>query len=130
MTLNKGGKSHTGDLLVDSVGSRKGKEKNRKVQNSPPQGRVMCDAKCTRCGREPHARNSCPAKEAICYTCKKRGHYSSQCFRKLSVTDININAPNVQSQEYYDTLFLDTINSGQKNMWNVTIQVEEKDVCF
>ena len=92
MTLNEGGKSHS-DLPVDSVGSRKGKEKNRKVQNSPPQGRVTHDAKCTRCGREPHARNSCPAKEAICHTCKKRGHYSSQCFKKLSVADININAP-------------------------------------
>ena len=129
VTLNEGGKSHTGDL-VDSVGSRKGKEKNRKVQNSPPQGRVTRDVKCTRCGREPHARNSCLAKEAICHTCNKRGHYSSQCFKKLSVADININVPNEQSQECYDTLFLDIINSGQKNVWNVTIQVEGKDVCF
>ena len=100
------------------------------MQNSPPQGRVTRDTKCTYCGREPHARNSYPAKEAICHTCKKRGHYSSQCFKKLSVADININAPNEQSQEYYDTLFLDTINSGWKNIWNVTIQVEGKDVCF
>ena len=27
-------------------------------------------------------------------------------------------------------MFLDTIDTGQKTMWNVTIQVEGNDVCF
>ena len=129
VALNEGVKLHS-DLLVDSVGSRKGKQTHRKVRNPPAQGKVTNNTKCTRCGKEPHARNSCPAIEAICHTCKKRGHYSSQCFRKISVGDVNITTPNEQSQEYYETLFLDTINSGQRNMWNVTIQVEGKDVRF
>ncbi len=33
--------------------------------------------KCTRCGKGPHPRSSCPARESICHTCGKRGHYSS-----------------------------------------------------
>ena len=28
----------------------------------------------------PHSRQVCPAKDAVCITCKKKGHYSSQCF--------------------------------------------------
>ena len=116
-------------LPIDLVGSRKGKQTHRKSSN-PAQGRMANNTKCYRCGKEPHARNSCPAKEAVCHTCKKRGHYSSQCFKKKSISDVNTGAPNEQSQEYYDTLFLDTIDSGQKNTWNVTIQVEGNDVCF
>ena len=32
---------------------------------------------CTRCGRGPHSRNSCPAKDATCDACKKKGHFKS-----------------------------------------------------
>ena len=34
---------------------------------------------CTRCGKEPHTHDKCPAKEAICHRCQKKGHYSTQC---------------------------------------------------
>ena len=37
---------------------------------------------CTRCGKEPHTRNQCPAKDAICHRCQKKGHYSTQCRSK------------------------------------------------
>ena len=39
---------------------------------------------CTRCGKEPHDRDMCPAKSAICNKCNKRGHYSNQCFLNIS----------------------------------------------
>ena len=105
---------------------QKGKQTHRKVRNPPAQGKVTNNTKCTRCGKQPHARNSCPAKEAICYTCKKRGHVLPNASGKFLLEM----STNEQSQEYYEKLFLDTINSGQRNMWNVTIQVEGKDVCF
>ena len=38
--------------------------------------------KCSRCGKEPHTRNKCPAKDAVCHACQKKGHYSSQCRSK------------------------------------------------
>ena len=102
------------ELPIDSVGSRKGTQTHRKPSN-PPQGSTANNTRCFRCGKEPHVRNSCPAKEAVCHTCKKRGHYSSQCFKKKSIADVSTTAPDEQSQEYYDTLFLDTIDTGQKN---------------
>ena len=51
---------------------------------------------------------------------QKEGHYSTQCFKKKSIADVSTGAHNEQSQGYYDTLLLDT---EQKTMWNVTIQV-------
>ena len=31
---------------------------------------------CTRCGGLQHPKEKCPAKEAVCHRCKKKGHYS------------------------------------------------------
>jgi len=68
-------------------------------------------------------------KRAVCHTCKKQGHFSPQCFAKKLVADIS--ALEEQSQEYYATLFLDTVDTGgNHNVWNITIQLEGKDMCF
>ena len=120
------------ELPIDSLNYRKsaGKQTESTRHRKSPQGRSASNTKCYRCGKEPHARSLCPAKEAVCHTCKKKGHYSSQCFKKKSIGDVSTGAHNEQSQGYYDILFLDTIDIGQKTMWNITIQVEGNDVCF
>ena len=43
-----------------------------KPVNTPP-------TNCRRWSRGAHPRQSCPAKDVLCYRCNKRGHYSSQC---------------------------------------------------
>ena len=120
------------ELPIDSLNYRKsaGKQTESTRHRKSPQGRSASYTKCYRCGKEPHARNLCLANEAVCHTCKKKGHYSSQCFKKKSIGDVSTGAHNEQSQGYYDKLFLDTIDTGQKTMWNATIQVEGNDVCF
>ena len=30
-----------------------------------------------------HARNSCPAKDAVCHKCKKKGHFALVCKSKV-----------------------------------------------
>ena len=30
-----------------------------------------------------HARNSCPAKDAVCHKCTKKGHFAKVCKRKV-----------------------------------------------
>ena len=38
---------------------------------------------CTGCGKSEHQkRDRCPAKDATCHKCNKKGHYQSQCFSK------------------------------------------------
>ena len=55
------------------------KDRNGKCKsNAPP-----ATKSCSRRGKEPHPRERCPAKDATCHICTKKGHYSSQCFTKL-----------------------------------------------
>lgn len=35
--------------------------------------------KCMFCGRSPHARSQCPARDVTCHCCGKNGHYSRLC---------------------------------------------------
>ena len=50
----------------------------RKLPAIPPTPKPP-PSSCRRCGRGAHPRQSCPAKDAICFRCNRRGHYSSQC---------------------------------------------------
>ena len=52
---------------------------------------------------------SCTAKEAECYTCKKKGHFSSQCFSK-SIADMS--SMTESTDEYYDIAFPSAIGAG------------------
>ena len=47
---------------------------------------------CTRYGKEQHARNKCPAKDATCHKCRKKGHYSTQCFAVQCEIDLSYRA--------------------------------------
>jgi transposase InsO family protein len=99
--------------------------KNRYTSRPRP-SKVTSTSKprCTRCGKEAHSRDSCPAKEATCHKCKKKGHYSSQCYSK-QVSEVTIaNSPN-------DVNYLDTLgNETEENCWRATITVNGRAVLF
>ncbi len=89
-------------------------------QPQPAQG------KCSRCGRGLHSRQQCPARDAECHTCKRKGHYSAQCFHK-SVADV---AREPDAADHYDRAYLNTIGADQTTMWNCTIRVDGHEVPF
>ena len=68
-----------GTMVAAVSKSSEVKQPNRKPPRSsssrPPQQRRQ--QVCTRCGRGTHSRQVCPAKEATCHKCNKKGHYSS-----------------------------------------------------
>lgn len=37
---------------------------------------------CTRCGKGTHPREKCPAKDAKCHRCQRKGHYGAMCYAK------------------------------------------------
>ena len=49
-------------------------------------GNVDTAKRCPRCGKEPHCRESCPAKDAVCSKCGKRNHFAAVCRTKIPVT--------------------------------------------
>ena len=54
--------------LLEAVG-----QKNQKVQKSR-QAHLHRSEVRTQCGKDQHPHNACPAKEAICRKCHKKGH--------------------------------------------------------
>ena len=102
----------------------------RQPAPSQPQTKV-----CKRCGKGSHPRHLCPARDVTCYHCNKQGHYRSQC---LSKTMGEVVTPAQQtvldSQEdndlYSDTIYLDAVNNGDDEQWQVIVLVESNSVIF
>ena len=67
---------------------------------------------CGRCGKGPHGRDKCPARELTCHRCQKKGHYQSQCRTKLTASQHS-----VSSETCIDASFLDVLTANQKVSW-------------
>ena len=80
-------------------------------------GQNPSGAKCYRCGRGPHRKENCPAWEATCNNCQKRGHFSA-CCRTSKICTIG---GEVLGESCKDTAFLGAIGGG--DTWNVDIKV-------
>lgn len=51
------------------------------TRRSQPAQKVLAVTACKGCGGAPFlTRAHCPAKEAMCHKCNKKGHFSSCCF--------------------------------------------------
>ena len=98
---------------------------NRSFNAGAGKGRQKPTGKqCTRCGKEQHTRDKCPAKDATCHKCRKKGHYSTQCFAK------NVSALSPETSGL-DTAFLDAATStSQEAAWFTDIKVGEQMVKF
>ena len=75
---------------VDAVESKRPEEKRGKQPQNRFTSRHSSTAEtpprqshkqiCTRCGKTPsHGKQHCPAKEAVCHKCSKKGHYQAMC---------------------------------------------------
>ena len=75
---------------IDAMESRKqGERKSKRPQNrsinkhfstGQTPARQLQKQVCTRCCKTPsHGKQHCPAREAICHKCSKRGYYQSMC---------------------------------------------------
>ena len=114
---------------VDAVNSAQGVKKrfhhkqvagNFLTGKTPvPQQKVN---RCPRCGKSPnHSRYQCPAKDAICHRCRKKGHYQAMCTAQFK----QVNA--VTSTEPFLGVITDSNNS---SAWNVTLSVNGTEIEF
>ena len=65
------------DISLDTVAKQAHRGKLPRIP--PPTMRQPLVENCRRCGKGPHPRQSCPAKNVMCYCCNRKGHYSAQC---------------------------------------------------
>ena len=121
---------------IDAMESRKsGERKSKRFQNrsinkqfpagqTPP--RLLQKQVCTRCGKTHlHGKQHCPAREAICHKCSKKGHYQSMC------KTTNLAQIETQSDEEQ---FLGTLEQSPvtltDNPWEVTLILNGVPVLF
>ena len=78
---------------------------------------------CTRCGKPRHNKGDrCPARDATCHKCNRKGHYLKQCFSKKVAASTN--------ELSLDTAFLGAVGAKQPSLWTTTVGVGKKSVSF
>ena len=74
--------------------------------------------RCLRCGKSPpHGRQQCPARDATCRKCSKKGHFQAVCKSSRSVGAVQADPSDV---------FLGTVDADVSTVsspWNVTLLV-------
>ena len=73
----------------------------------------------------PHGCDKCPAREAVCHRCKKKGHYNSQCHTKRGA-----NQHSVHSETSIDSAFLDVMTGTDQSSWTVEISMNNHLIQF
>ena len=112
-----------------SVSAIQKKEHKSKMKKGSPTKKVTSGSVCTRCGRSPmHDRQHCPARDAVCHKCSKRGHFKAMCRSSKKVGEVH---QETHSEECdYDQVFLGTIGTENGNPWIVPLQVTNEIVDF
>ena len=86
-------------------------------------------SKCSRCGKEPHSQQQCPAKDTICHRCNKKGHYGAQCFKNNKrVADITMEDSTDMAMEDQDFAYLNTLDSLSENFLPLSISINGQQI--
>ena len=86
-------------------------------------------SKCNRCGLSPcHNRQACPAKDAKCRKCAKKGHYAIMClskkvFRRMEEAEDDIILGSIVD----DTA---TVNNLKQDLWHADVSVNGQRIKF
>ena len=115
-----------------SIGSVKSQKKADHPKGKPTQGghnngHTAGVTTCSHdhCGKSPsHDVKSCPAKDAICRKCRKRGHYQQVC-RSAKVAGLH--QPREDDTDDSDA-FLGGVSSDNGSPWMITLQLNGNSV--
>ncbi|KRY87962.1 hypothetical protein T4D_10229 [Trichinella pseudospiralis] len=70
--------------LLETVSAAANDENNDRLSESPGVVAATRNPRCFFCGPSKHPRFQCPAREAICNKCGKKGHYAKVCRSSVS----------------------------------------------
>ena len=87
---------------------------------------------CTRCGRSPpHDHSECPAKDAICHNCSKRGHFKSLCKSPRNVGNVyHHDLSDEDSPDDVSSKFIGVVNDHSSSAWIVSLTMNDHKVEF
>ena len=129
--LRQAGDSKDNPVKLDAVGTTP-RNAVPKKQYRNPRG---AGKHCSRCGGHPHPLDKCPAREAVCYRCQKRGHYSARCFSNSvpKIAGVATDVVEAAEDEPEPTAYLDVgaVNTESRgNSWTTTIRINKADLTF
>ncbi|UYV64657.1 K02A2.6-like, partial [Cordylochernes scorpioides] len=120
--------------VIDRKGGRNGtnfqktRMKGTKTYNSNfpknPQGWSSNEKrKCIRCGYYPgHSKEQCPARDAICNKCRKKGHFAKVCHTKT--------VQEVSSSQNYAFIGIVGMQENAEDKWCEVIKVNDQPIKF
>ena len=102
---------------------------------TPRQPPVSNPNLCRRCGKASHPKQSCPARDTICFRCNQKGHFGAQCLSTTvaEITDSLQDATLTNSSDgglYSDTIYLQAVKRNGDKQWNIEVLVEKHPVIF
>ncbi|XP_048586199.1 uncharacterized protein LOC116611839 [Nematostella vectensis] len=119
---NYGSPSISNENSVDKIGKKIWKHRDIKKPFKTPESKES-KTKCGRCGKTPaHARAQCPAADAECHKCKKKGHFKAMCRSEKSVREVSDN-----SEPSLGTIDVEELTT---DCWNVDVTLEGIPVSF
>ena len=81
------------------------------------------------CGGQQHKRQSCPAKDATCNSCHKRGHFKAVCLsKKQTAKRRSINE--VADLEEVEVPFLSEVCSHKADFWTAIVKLDGHETHF
>lgn len=83
---------------------------------------------CGRCGNAKHLWKDCPARDAECRRCHKKGHFAKKCKSKGGVH--NITEERTDGVEGEDYFYLSEMASGGNSEWNELLKLNGKKTVF
>ena len=83
---------------------------------------------CGWCGKPPpHKKAQCPAKDAVCQKCKKKGHFKSVC---RSVNELHTSSDSESDSDTDTKTFVGVITRVDDTQWSITIFVNDTPIDF
>ena len=97
---------------------------HRDVRDRRGGTRAQTNHNCGRCGQIKHRPGDrCPAKQATCRKCNKKGHYATCCFSKTA-------AASAHEVEAEDPAFLGALINSSDNSWTSILRIAGKRIQF
>ena len=125
--LLRAGDSNKADGLVGAIKNPKKQYRGGDRLNSGT-SQPGSSPGCSRCGRKPvHDRQYCPARDAICRKCNKRGHYQACCRSKVGA--VMTGETTIEETSNQDDAFMGTIQE-QDDPWVITLQLNSQPIDF
>ena len=119
------GDSKSNPISLDAVKAAQKVVPPAKIPDSKPTrpaAEKRTHKQCSRCGKGSHKREQCPAKDAICHKCHRKGHFNAKCFSRTVST--------LTTEEMTEEAYLDCVTSDSPSVWKVAVRVGTHPTVF